>query len=670
MNMRPKEVWTYPPSAAAIPDTDISAILECLLEKVERNVQDKVAKYAFLERGLKPVEKIIPDQVKPLDSDHDQSGLAAIDERLAILELSIISLERRIHAHVSGQRQKRNQDVPVNCFPPEILIQIFSVAVDDDGGFGGQVDSLDNLALVCHQWNDLVKGSPSLWTVICSNKPDQLERILTYSAHSSLDIRCYGPLNERWRESVEKHGARWRSFSLRNGYLDTLRWFVETSTPSLRELRIDMDPSASWVDHHDIRMRDEVIEGLNHLSLCRTSMSWNPSFLFGLKTLHLQALGITNRISTSQLVAVLRASHGLTDLRLGHSAINESKEHEDTTPVELPLLTGLSLSTHPQAAHDILTVLCIPRCSNLKIELTSTTDIEILDARMTHISAAVRSILTRLDLVEVVLRPGLMKLLQNEATPVGDVTLDIHLLHNTPELVRWLDTVFISLQDQPSICLTVEDTFLLDQGWPLFLLTAHVYQVVMRNVQAHMKEWLQYISHPILFDNTLQWPLPHLRSMDFHDCRPLDSQDLLQMMQNRYGLHGGAEENVSAQGALDLAVSAGYEQEWSEEDPSVEVAMESMRSVPSVASLELLAIYGELQYRREDIEKLEVIIGGGKFKCPMVDNERNSRVDEDIEDIHMDNEDNSDNRDDGHGGSQIEDEGDSENENDTDDDDV
>ncbi|KAG8879926.1 hypothetical protein FRB97_001280 [Tulasnella sp. 331] len=584
-----------PPGAAAISDADISTILQSLIEKVAEHVQQKAS-----------IDKA------------DLSGLVAVDKHLAILELSIISLEQRVHLHTSEQRQKRNRAVLVNRLHTELLVQIFSIAVDDDDvAAGGQVDRLDDLALVCHQWNDLVKGSPSLRTIICSNKPDQLRRSLARSLHSPLDVRCYGLPDMRWRKDVEKHRTRWRSFSLRSGRLGALRWFVETSAPSLQGLDIQLYHTDAQKDHHELKIQDEVIGRLSRLSLGGSSITWNPSFLSSLETLHLERLGETNRISTQQLIVVLRSLHGLADLLLGEGAVNDSSQYEDTTPVELPLLTRLTLEIRPRAAHYILTVLRIPICTNLRIMSADPTDIEVLDACTTHISTVVRSILARLDHVGLILRPEFIKIFQRRPSRINNVTLDVTLSYNVPQLVRWLDTVLVSLRDQASIHLSVEGPFSLDRTWPSFFLNAHVDQIVLCIVDAYLKEWLLYLSQPVLVDNTLMWPLPHVHSMYFGFCEPLDSWELLRMMQSRYGPRRGVEERVSGQGAFDPATSAGHTKESSVEGQPLEMEMDSTNHVSPVASLRVLEIYGEMRSTEEDIEKLEAMVGE-KFIWPGV----------------------------------------------------
>ncbi|KAG8862003.1 hypothetical protein FRB96_002446 [Tulasnella sp. 330] len=56
----------------------------------------------------------------------------------------------------------------------------------------------------------------------------------------------------------------------------------------------------------------------------------------------------------------------------------------------------------------------------------------------------------------------------------------------------------------------------------------------MHDVMVHFKEWLQYLPQLVLVDNTLRWPLPHLRSMYFRGLGLFDSRDLLRM-KNRHG---------------------------------------------------------------------------------------------------------------------------------------
>ncbi|KAG8861953.1 hypothetical protein FRB96_002396 [Tulasnella sp. 330] len=134
-----------------------------------------------------------------------------------------------------------------------------------------------------------------------------------------------------------------------------------------------------------LRHRVSSSEDLFMVIVWSTSVGWSPSFLSGLKTLHLEALGTANRISVPQLITALRESPGLTDLWLGRDAVHGSCEREDTDPVDLPLLITLPLEPHPRAAHDILTLLCTPRCVDLDIISLEATDIEFLDVRMTHI---------------------------------------------------------------------------------------------------------------------------------------------------------------------------------------------------------------------------------------------------------------------------------------------
>ncbi|KAG8881511.1 hypothetical protein FRB97_009438 [Tulasnella sp. 331] len=430
MDAHPKDVRTYPPGTIALPDADINTILQTLVDKVEINARDKFS-----------------------NNNMNRFGLAAIDEHLAILELSIVSLERRMRLHVSEQRQGRNQSVLINHIPLEILVRIFSFVVDDGEAFSGHVEGLDNLGLVCHQWNHVVKGFPSLWTTLCPDEPRRLERALAHSSRLPLNIRCSGHADEHWRKGVGLHGVRWRSVRLYDVRLATLQWVLDVFAPNLKELEIWECSFPGW---DRPKIRDEIIRGLDHISFRRNTVRWNPSCVSGLKSLHLEDLKKTNRISTSQLIVALRASHGLTDLRLGQDAVDESSWYEDTTPVKLPLLTSLSLETHPRVTRDILTFIRIPGCVNLKIASTCVTNIEVLDAQTIHISTVVRSILARLDEVNIKLQPSLVTLSKGESSLVTGVTLDIKLSYiHFPELARWLDTMLITLQDQHSIDLMV-----------------------------------------------------------------------------------------------------------------------------------------------------------------------------------------------------------------------
>ncbi|KAG8843480.1 hypothetical protein FRB96_004028 [Tulasnella sp. 330] len=258
---------------------------------------------------------------------------------------------------------------PIHRLPVELTIRIFSLMVNSSHN-GSYHEQLGQLRLTAHAWDDIIRSSPTFWSVIdCRFSDVVLATSLTLSKDHWLDVDVRPPHKDTLSsllKSLHAHAHRIRSIRIVASMLQQplVAMLIELSKPFMMEYGVeDYNPRDGW------KMLDVLspysMPRLRHLSLGNIGIPSknNEALLSGLRTLVLH--------TACSLPEVLRPLHSCSRL----VALEMHGEHyepvEGETPeslrareyerVSLPHLHTLRLSKlHLTDVHWILRHLDIP----------------------------------------------------------------------------------------------------------------------------------------------------------------------------------------------------------------------------------------------------------------------------------------------------------------------
>ncbi|KAG8998713.1 hypothetical protein FRB93_013492 [Tulasnella sp. JGI-2019a] len=552
------------------------------------------------------------------------SGFPALDAHLAVLELSVANLGTQMHLLIAKQRQERNQSLPINRLPIELLTNILHLHINNKSA--SPFRDLHNLLQVSVQWYNLVKRSSVLWSVVCPSDAAKLTTVLANSGASLLDIRCppdYPNVPNLFLERVFVQSERWRSVKLESTATESVQSFVAQQAPRLSELQIVMQ---SFDQHGMVEIPNHILSRLRHLKLYRIALQWNPEVLSGLVSLDLTCLGSTGLISVSQLIGILRASSDIAELGIGSNVtrIDQSIPH-DTAIVELPRLTSLQLISHPNPVHDILGCIRFPKCSDLTIrtDVVRTDEgpihIPIFDTRTAHVTAAIQSMLAA--------DAGVMVRLGKNSFSLKGESVSIGLSYSLQEFFAWLEGVLVTLRRSVYIDLFVETRPTCGPGDLPSKITSRVEQLTVHGALAGA--WVDYLSRPILVGQAAHFPFPKLEAFTIEDS-VISGHCLLRMVRHRshgFGLDDYEEDSaVATDGGerknLD-AMSEGTDGTIS--PPNRDGVLDSARLLYERSlmlqaklpfSIQILNILGKNEIKLADITRLESMVQALRWDDP------------------------------------------------------
>ncbi|KAG8974550.1 hypothetical protein FRC05_007182 [Tulasnella sp. 425] len=235
------------------------------------------------------------------------------------------------------------------------------------------------LALVCRRWNDIIEGTPILWSRISfEDTPSYVQSSLRKSAKSPIDVYgvCSNSESSPWWDhdycciplfqEVRRQSNRWRRVVLQVVDEEQPVELAPTHSPYLEFLGLfsedeDVESSA----YHTLvnssrtpRLRELI---LDHIGFARWDISFPPT----LSRLTIQK----SPISPRQILAVLAASPNLTIFRLSGSCVPETNEGAlDSTLVELTSLRKLTfIEVENDVIRDVMARLKLP--SDCKVSL-------------------------------------------------------------------------------------------------------------------------------------------------------------------------------------------------------------------------------------------------------------------------------------------------------------
>ncbi|KAG8910956.1 hypothetical protein FRC01_006023 [Tulasnella sp. 417] len=214
--------------------------------------------------------------------------------------------------------------------------------------------ALYTLRLVSTAWRDVVDRMPSLWTIISSTFPDDVNRTsLTRSGSSPLMIYFPGwymdisPRFYKFLPIIEPHLQRcsFLALQLDPDFVDEVPW---QSLPRVAALKILVEELPDE-DTKIIEIPDKILENIRDIDLDgQIPVNWPRTLghLRGLRTLVLQELS-NNTITQEQILSVLLASPGIETLVINQLEIEDppSNLSPSAEPISLPQLRSVTITT-------------------------------------------------------------------------------------------------------------------------------------------------------------------------------------------------------------------------------------------------------------------------------------------------------------------------------------
>ncbi|KAG8949104.1 hypothetical protein FRC04_009050 [Tulasnella sp. 424] len=224
---------------------------------------------------------------------------------------------------------------------------------------------LYTLRSVSTLWRDVVDGTPSLWTVISSTFPPEVNRTsLARSGTYPLIIYSPGP---RWRETppplreflqtVKPHLHRWGSVALRlSSDSESVEDLPRFTSLRLDTLKIDIVVEPEWeaaeilqATKH-IEISDETLRNIQFVDLSLVPMDWSRAFrnFRDLRSLSLDGVSAGGAITHQQILDVLAASPNLETLLFKDLETQDppSDPSLSTGRIFLPKLQSITLMTN------------------------------------------------------------------------------------------------------------------------------------------------------------------------------------------------------------------------------------------------------------------------------------------------------------------------------------
>ncbi|KAG9027080.1 hypothetical protein FRB95_008156 [Tulasnella sp. JGI-2019a] len=251
--------------------------------------------------------------------------------------------------------------LPISKLPNELLVKIIYLSLYglDDEYF----IRLRTLSQVSTLWYDLVKHAPTLWGYAHSeHTTTEIELALRRSKGALIDV-VYVALggDERLLETVFQERSRWRSFKYESHSADLLlRYLNQGSFERLEEV----DLMHSWTGEPPLLLENvsrRQIPRLRHLRLSNIVIAWDSDILSRLDTLSLTVHHYDFGPSIEQVIAILRASPGLTSFRLRCQELQPGAPYSPTI-ITLPKLHTLALFLEVWKTGQLLACLDVPLC--------------------------------------------------------------------------------------------------------------------------------------------------------------------------------------------------------------------------------------------------------------------------------------------------------------------
>ncbi|KAG8999692.1 hypothetical protein FRB94_005995 [Tulasnella sp. JGI-2019a] len=439
--------------------------------------------------------------------------------------------------------RRLNSRAPINRLPNELLVEIFTFAIDSSGYRDRHVVRI-RLASVSKNWSRTVFETPSLWTEISSYYNEGWNRAVVLR---SKEYPLMVEYNQSHRWATDEFmdltipvAYRWKSaaFRLVNvDSLDLLRGFVPLSAPQLEELTVECsDVDAELSVGGNIDIFSGGADRLRHIHLLDVPILWSSRLLSGLETLAIVDSNFRFSPSSTEVMNVLRRCPELRDFELVHNNQEDIHTSFDTSTeediVHLPLLTSFTLDLDSAEAFGrIISSVRIPACTRFYLKCSNTTR-NIFSNKTNHLTAALLSTIRHLPKISLSLLPSTVVLSGWQDLKIN--AIDIDLAHHTPweDLVCLIECTGAEVTWPPiSASITCEE--------PLpFLQVAGILRrmpsIVRLELTGDSDQYITQLAHPTFSNGIYKWVLPNLKELKLHDCPHNSLQPLIDLSRRHH----------------------------------------------------------------------------------------------------------------------------------------
>ncbi|KAG8992969.1 hypothetical protein FRB93_002120 [Tulasnella sp. JGI-2019a] len=448
--------------------------------------------------------------------------------------------EERIQFRLRVKVQQHNANIPIHRLPDELLIRIFRFYSLGNNHYS----ALHTIALVSPVWANLVSNTSSLWAIVHSDHPRRIyQECLSKSGTSPLTV-TFNDVRSDWSRmfildayalSVLTHAERWRAlrFTVTSPMsLEALESLLKVPVPLLEDLEIKYSIGTG---DRELDIFPSGASRLRHLSLTNIMVPPGSELLSGLVTLTISLSQIPG-LSAQQILYVLRACPDLIQLELRFAYQDESLIPPDTHKVDLPKLINLDLKLRPDAMQHILSRVYAPSCTTFNIESiysdTRSAKISLLSEATEHLTPNLTKAIQRSTTLAIEISPSSLTFATNDAS------IRLLLLGDkfAPQTFEWLlDRVHMYTSPAgPSVSLRVSGADLrFSTICIMALLSRSITHLSLRLDGGDTRGLVTHLSEPC--ETTFKWPLPNLQVLSLLECREVQLEDLLFMVESRAG---------------------------------------------------------------------------------------------------------------------------------------
>ncbi|KAF8599515.1 hypothetical protein BDV93DRAFT_298423 [Ceratobasidium sp. AG-I] len=264
-------------------------------------------------------------------------------------------------------RNSSIQHVSINRLPPELLLSIFTTAIESSRAArliqpfrtDTSLDLANVISSVCTYWRQIALDTPALWSDIDPTRKGGLDHVALWLERSrvhSLNVRFGSAYNhDRVRELASllgRHSSRFKQLALRSDCFLGQKMFSDAcerhnAGPSaqLQSLALFAVDNWDWNSREEVdwppkEQMDEFLRPIHTLYIRGRHLNdWASAAFQGLCRLTLVAI---EDLTCHDLMGVLEASPSLRCLELSKLLVRGIPEH-NTPPIILPDLETLCL---------------------------------------------------------------------------------------------------------------------------------------------------------------------------------------------------------------------------------------------------------------------------------------------------------------------------------------
>ncbi|KIO19975.1 hypothetical protein M407DRAFT_30374 [Tulasnella calospora MUT 4182] len=482
------------------------------------------------------------------------ASLTEAQNAIDALEITLATLDACMKARIVQARKRRNDFLPINQLPVEMVVEIFHNVLDSDALCPPTnipyLTRLKTLASVCSAWRRLVSDTPSLWAVLESTCPPAfLPTVIRKAKGSPLNIRC-GPMggysgiylenSNTFLRSIIPLASKWATLYLNPPAFNQppIHQVLEENMPILRKVWCKGD--GTFV----AKPFGRPTPRLKELRLHNMSVYW--SFV-ELKDLSALVLVDSGTPSISRLLAILQRSPQLELLELRDSKADATDAPSATPSIILPHLKDLTLSNiNQQAISSILRSIHVQRFSTLVIApdpILRDPDTPFLDLNLDleHLVPAMQSAITGGKAFDLLIGLNSLAILVKRDTNEPSFKFSANL-NGPPHLQShflWLQSNidfnagYASGIREASVSFGLGTSLESSVHFQILEWIPNITELTTWTYNG-ASELINYLTERICHGNKVEWRCPRLRRVRFSGY-PTALEDVLEFARRRYG---------------------------------------------------------------------------------------------------------------------------------------